>query len=143
MAPHAAWLYGYGSLIWQPPSGLAGREPVFVRGWSRRFWQGSPDHRGTPAAPGRVVTLVPDEGAICWGVAYSLGAVDADALLASLDVREAGGYTRTDLEVHADDPSQVPRRAITYIGTDTNSSYLGPASTREICDDALELVRIH
>ena len=44
----------------------------YIRGWRRVWWQGSTDHRGTPEFPGRTVTLTPEEGATCWGVAYKL-----------------------------------------------------------------------
>ncbi len=46
------WLFGYGSLIWNPGSiPFVRKVPAFVRGWKREFRQRSTDHRGTIEAP--------------------------------------------------------------------------------------------
>lgn len=52
------WIIGYGSLIFKPPPLYSFRVTGTLKGFVRRFWQSSSDHRGTPEAPGRVATLV-------------------------------------------------------------------------------------
>ena len=123
------WVFGYGSLVWRPAFGYAAREPGFIEGWTRRFWQGSTDHRGVPEAPGRVVTLVPEASARCWGVAYRIAPDEVETVLAKLDHREQGGYERHPTWVHTE---RWAREALVYVATPQNPNYLGPAPVPEI-----------
>lgn len=120
------WLFGYGSLIWKADFDYIERRPARIHGWSRRFWQGSHDHRGTPQAPGRVLTLIAEAGAVCAGMAYLI----TPAVFDHLDLREKNGYLRhaTTLTFRDDTRTQ----GLIYIATESNAAWLGPASEAEI-----------
>ena len=125
------WIFGYGSLIWRPDFAFVERRRGYVDGWSRRFYQGSSDHRGVPGAPGRVVTLLRDPGARCWGVAYRVEGAEAERILDQLDVREQGGYERHHVTVTAWPTPQHPPTPIPgvllYLASPSNPEFLGPA----------------
>ena len=133
------WVFGYGSLIWKADFPYHERRRAAIGGWMRRFWQGSHDHRGTPEAPGRVVTLVRTDHAAgsapaaCIGVAYRVD----EAVFAHLDYREKNGYRRVDVDIHlcaADGAGGAAGvvRGLTYIGEASNAAFLGPASLDDI-----------
>jgi cation transport protein ChaC len=124
------WIFGYGSLMWRPDFEFEERSDAVVNGFSRQLWQGSPDHRGTPDAPGRVVTLASDQAAHCRGVAFRIAARHEDEILRRLDHREQGGYEREWLTVHLIDDRRV--RALTYIGWPDNPHYLGPVDETQM-----------
>lgn len=64
------WLFGYGSLIWNPTIHYAESRFARVEGWHRSFCLCTPIGRGTPEKPGLVLAL--DEGGICDGIAFRL-----------------------------------------------------------------------
>lgn len=124
---HASvWLFGYGSLIFKPDFPFLEQRAASICGWTRRFWQGSHDHRGTETAPGRVVTLVPDPDAVCHGMAFLVTPEE----FAHLDQREKNGYLRLATQMRFEDGSN--EEGIVYIATRDNAAYLGPADEHAI-----------
>lgn len=125
------WIFGYGSLVWRPDFPHAEAQPAVIDGWTRRFWQGSTDHRGVPGAPGRVVTLLPEDGARCWGRAFRVADTESETVLARLDYREKGGYRLEEVVLHFNDASGT-QDGVVYIATPDNPNYLGPAPLPDI-----------
>lgn len=50
------WVFGYGSLCWLPGFEYGNQQLGFIRGFSRRFWQGNNSHRGTPEKVSQIFT---------------------------------------------------------------------------------------
>ena len=136
------WIFGYGSLIWKPGFRWVEKKVGFIKGFERRFYQGSYDHRGVPGNPGRVVTLLPDEQAVTWGVAFKIINDEAQRVLKELDHREKGGYRRHRVPVYRPTATGVATtavdRALVYLATEDNPHYLGPATAQEIARQVKE-----
>ena len=122
------WVFGYGSLIYKADFPFRERVPAHIEGWERRFWQGSHDHRGTPDAPGRVVTLIEAAGVRCGGMAYCI----AEDVFEHLDYREKNGYRRFDTPMALADGRSVT--ATVYIASADNHAFLGPEPLEVIAD---------
>lgn len=129
---HTVWLFGYGSLIYKADFPYLERRPASISGWARRFWQGSHDHRGTPTAPGRVVTIITQEDAVCHGMAYLI----SPEVFVHLDHREQNGYLRLAIDISFEDGAGTgagsAAEGVVYIAREDNEAYLGAASEEEI-----------
>ena len=131
------WIFGYGSLVWNPGFSFEQSQVGHIRGWARRFYQGSTDHRGIPGSPGRVATLVADAQSVCWGVAYQVAGESLASIFSYLDEREQGGFRRHQVDFYpktepADASTPSVTTAAVYIARDDNPHYLGPASVPEM-----------
>ncbi len=82
------WVFGYGSLMWEPGFTPAERVPATLSGWHRSFCMTSIHYRGTPECPGLVLALDKAAGGSCAGVAFGVAEAEAAAVLAYLQARE-------------------------------------------------------
>jgi cation transport protein ChaC len=109
------WVFGYGSLLWNP--GFAPVETVAARadGWHRSFCMLSIHHRGTEDDPGLVLALDAAPGASCAGLAMRVPASSSAGVLAMLRARElvSSAYLERHLPVELADGRMVT--ALSYV----------------------------
>jgi cation transport protein ChaC len=124
------WVFGYGSLMWNPGFRHCAAEPALVHGWHRSFCVYSRHYRGTPERPGLVLGL--DRGGSCRGMAFRVAVADLEEALTHLWEREMGGggiYDMREVRVRLGDGGTVPAQAFTV--RRANRSYAGRLSTDE------------
>jgi cation transport protein ChaC len=107
----ALWLFGYGSLIWNPAFLFAEQQVALIHGWHRRFCLSMESGRGSPEQPGLMLAL--DRGGSCRGVAYRIAEdqVDEEMLLVWRREMLSGVYHARWVEAAT---AQGPVRAITF-----------------------------
>jgi cation transport protein ChaC len=108
------WVFGYGSLIWDPGFPVAERRIARLDGWHRSFCMRSIHHRGTVEQPGLVLALDQAEGASCTGVAFRVTPGEEAATLAALRERElvSSAYLEMTLPVVTE---AGPLEALAYV----------------------------
>jgi len=117
------WIFGYGSLIWNPGFEHEEAAPARVFGAHRSLCIYSWVHRGTRARPGLVLGL--DRGGSCRGVAFRVRDDKRTETLAYLRARELATdvYVETEVAMTMSDGSRVA--ALTYIADRTSQQYAG------------------
>ena len=121
--PHEdVWLFGYGSLMWNPAMHYAETRPGLVRGWHRSYCLWAHMGRGTPDSPGLMLAL--DRGGSSNGLLFRFPAATAHAELLLPWQREmfTGAYLARWVRVDTD---TGPIRAATFVANPAHPRYAG------------------
>jgi glutathione-specific gamma-glutamylcyclotransferase len=127
------WVFGYGSLMWNPGFAFIEKSPALIFGYRRALCVRSWVHRGTKQSPGLVLGL--DRGGSCRGMAFRAASIDQVEVVAYLREREL--VTNVYLEREAPVRLACGRRvkAIAYVVDRAHQQYAGAL-------DAIEAARI-
>ena len=116
------WVFGYGSLLWNPGFEPAEAVTATLTGHQRSFCMLSIHHRGTVEEPGLVLAL--DEAdSTCVGVAFRVAEADEVRVLAELREREliSSAYEEAHVPLSLQDGRDV--QALTYVINRTHEQY--------------------
>ena len=122
------WVFGYGSLLWNPTIDVVDRRPALVRGYRRRFCMIAPTGRGTRDNPGLILAL--DAGGSCHGVALKVNPKNVRGELSLLWRREmvVGSYTPRWVTIRTKNGRQT---ALTFVMNRQHKSYRGTWSRQK------------
>jgi cation transport protein ChaC len=116
------WLFGYGSLMWNPAMHYAENRPGVVRGWHRSYCLWAHMGRGTPEVPGLMLAL--DRGGSSAGMLFRFPAASSRAELLLPWRREmfTGAYLARWVRV---DTEAGPVRAVSFVANHAHPRYAG------------------
>lgn len=119
------WVFGYGSLLWNPGFPVARRVVATLPDYHRSFCMRSIHHRGTVAEPGLVLALDAAPGTSCRGLALEVAPGHEEPTLAALREREliSSAYVERELEVTLQGGGTVC--AVTYVIDPAHEQYCG------------------
>lgn len=123
--PETMWVFGYGSLIWNPEFPVAEARVARVQGWHRSFCMRSIHHRGSETNPGLVLALDAAEGACCDGVAFRVAEGAEAATLFQLRERELISSAYLETWLTADLAGGGTVRALCYVIDPDHVQYCG------------------
>lgn len=122
------WVFGYGSLIWNPGFAHSRAEVARLSGWHRGFCMTSIHYRGTIDAPGLVLALDRSDAGHCDGVAFEVEPDAREATLAYLRDRELISYAYTEEWLAIDLASGGRVQALAYVINRDHDQYSGALS---------------
>ncbi|MFT4436933.1 gamma-glutamylcyclotransferase [Caballeronia sp. 15715] len=127
---HDIWIFGYGSLIWNPTMHFDRRQVATLCNWHRSFCLRMVAGRGSPEMPGRMPAL--EAGGHTHGVAFRLPRATTDEELALVWIREMvlGSYRPTWAPITLDDGTQT--HAIAFVADTAREQYEADSSVSTV-----------
>ena len=124
------WVFGYGSLIWNPAFHYEESATGRIHGYHRRFCLWTHLGRGSPDNPGMVLGL--DNGGCCTGVAFRIERSKAEEEFDVIWRREmvSGAYRPKWLSVQTDDGRRVC--GVTFVINHSHERYAGNVSEDDV-----------
>lgn len=119
------WVFGYGSLVWNPGFDCKKRVLARLRGYRRSFCMWSIHHRGTPEEPGLVLALEPDAAGYCDGVAFHVPPGQAQETLGALRERELISSAYVEELVTVTTREGQPLDSLAYVIDTNHAQYTG------------------
>ncbi|KAK1323753.1 hypothetical protein QJS10_CPA02g01590 [Acorus calamus] len=132
------WVFGYGSLVWNPGFEYDEKIIGFIKDYKRVFDLACIDHRGTPEHPARTCTLEASKGAVCWGAALCVrgGPEKERAAMEYLERRECEYDLKSHIDFYTEGDHLKPALTGVLVFTSTfeesNKYYLGPAPLEDM-----------
>ena len=125
IAAMTLWVFGYGSLLWNPEFDVAEQRLATLDGYHRAFSMRSIHHRGTQEDQGLVLALDKAAGASCQGVALRAADGTEQETLDGLRAREliSSAYYEDTLRLTLDDGGQID--ALAYVINRDHVQYAG------------------
>ncbi|WP_328517496.1 gamma-glutamylcyclotransferase [Devosia rhodophyticola] len=120
------WVFGYGSLIWNPGFAFLRAERATLWGAHRSLSVYSHHYRGTEAQPGLVFGLA--RGGSCRGMAFEVAADQWDETIGYLRARELITHVYREAERPICLASGGRMRAVTYLVDEHHVQYAGKLS---------------
>ena len=124
-----AWLFGYGSLMWNPAIQFAEQRVATIHGFHRSYCLWLHSGRGSPEHPGLMLAL--DRGGSCRGLAFRIPAAAARSELLLAWRREMFGGSYQARWVNATTAAGRVR-AIAFVVNRAHPRYAGKLSEQEI-----------
>lgn len=116
------WLFGYGSLMWNPALHVTESRKAEVRGWTRSFCLQLVIGRAMPDKPGLMLAIEPGDGLT--GVVHRIDAAAIESETSILWMREmlSGAYVPEWVDC---DTADGPVRAVTFVINKAHNRYSG------------------
>jgi len=118
-----AWVFGYGSLMWNPAINVLDSRKAHVRGYHRTFCLTLSVGRGMPEKPGLMLAI--DRGGSCTGVAHRIAAEAVESELSILWLREMISGAYEPRWVNADIDGHKRTRVLTFVINRSHPRYEG------------------